>query len=394
MQALMRSRARWIGAVTVVLFFSAADLPASTNTVFHVRLAMHGVFQARDKLHHPVMGSAPLTSHHLINLALGRPMFTPVSPSQSLALEVNPTTNLFKIIVFDRAAASNLATLAEARFYDPVVGARRGSLIGEGGFLASGNDTNGIAGGGCLVALEYGYSTNGALDRISGAITAKLAAHVNGWPLVILVPRSTFHTGFFEDLDLGPNGDFLLSGNEPTAETIATNPSPGTVDAGVLTATGGTYLSTDAVVGGDTSATAFNSVVVSSAVLNLPGMPPITVSGVLAVQQPTPSGDTTGGTAGESTGSGNAIILPGGGVINVQGGGIINGGGSVLTSNGGSLQSGGGTILTNTSGLVTGGGVLLFSPGTALGAVVVGPTADLTVEPSSTTNTMDASTPP
>ena len=116
----MKTRA-WL--ITGTLTLSVAAITAwaiSANLTFRTAARLFTVTQGTDSVTHlPQYDTATLAGHDLVNLALGTSVDTPRT-NEVLALEVNCGSTQASLVVFDKAAKSNLTTIATSTSLDVV----------------------------------------------------------------------------------------------------------------------------------------------------------------------------------------------------------------------------------------------------------------------------------
>ncbi|HTS17122.1 MAG TPA: hypothetical protein VMP11_06080 [Verrucomicrobiae bacterium] len=176
-----------LGAVISIMASSAGF--AQTRT-FRSPAAFEGVVQDTDVAGKPAYAFEAFDGNSLVNLALGTSLET-VRTNEVLALEFACDSSSVQLVAFDKAAASNLVVIAtsskisvvQQQGLDTALFPSRERFAAELEVVASGNASNGIAGGfidvagrvflsptnGCPRALRV--DTDRRDDRICGDAT-------------------------------------------------------------------------------------------------------------------------------------------------------------------------------------------------------------------------------
>jgi len=158
----MRTR-DWIliGAVMIAaaVIGTAGVLVASKT--YRTTASLAGVQQGEDPTTHlPQFDYVGLAGHHLVDLAMGRPVGDTNFPRQVLAMTIACDRSAASLVVYDRVTDSVLATIAASTSMDSVVeqasttmaGPNRARFVALFNMAANGNETDGLLGGYLTVA--------------------------------------------------------------------------------------------------------------------------------------------------------------------------------------------------------------------------------------------------
>jgi len=157
------------GAVTLVAgLLLAAKSNAGTSDVFRLQTTIKGVTQW-DLNHNPGIPriqAVEIRDVDLINLGRGRPLTTTVPANEHLALVTQCGNTDMRIIVYDKAAQSNLVTIGNLQTVSVIESLKNRrytrNVISELTFnFASTNPTNELAGGMFFAAGSILADTNG-----------------------------------------------------------------------------------------------------------------------------------------------------------------------------------------------------------------------------------------
>lgn len=107
-------------AFTIAIATVAGSALAQDNgETFRTLAAGTGLYQSQDAASKPVYGIQPLLGHDLVAAALGVPMSTTLS-NQVLALQIDCQSTTASLVVFDKIASNNIATIAVSTSFDVV----------------------------------------------------------------------------------------------------------------------------------------------------------------------------------------------------------------------------------------------------------------------------------
>ena len=150
----------WVGGAAVVVGAAVSVWAITLNTrTFRAVTSMVGVIQDTNLAGKPQYEFETLQGHDLVNLALGTPLDT-VRSNQVMALEVNCDSSAMKLVVYDKAAGSNLVTFATSSSVDVVqqqdndtaAFPNRERFVARLDVAPTGNATDGFVGGYLTVA--------------------------------------------------------------------------------------------------------------------------------------------------------------------------------------------------------------------------------------------------
>ncbi|MSR64389.1 MAG: hypothetical protein EXS18_01250 [Verrucomicrobiae bacterium] len=171
----------WIGIATIAIAAAAtvwADSIVIAKT-FRTTARIYAVIQGTDGLTgKPQYDLELLAGHDLVNLALGTSLDTARS-NEVLALEVDCASTQASLVVYDKAADSNIAVIATSSSFDTVQqqddptagGANRERFVAEMDIQAGGDATNGLLDGKLMVSGRLHLNPNTGCPR---AIPVKL----------------------------------------------------------------------------------------------------------------------------------------------------------------------------------------------------------------------------
>ena len=148
----------WLVIGAVGLMGAMSPVFAQTRT-FRTPAAIVGVIQDTDIGGKPQYDFEGFAGHDLVNLALGTPLST-VRTNEVLALEVECDSSSASLAVFDKAASSNIATIATSSRIDVVqqqdddatAFPNRERFVTVLDVATLGNGSNGLAGGFLTIA--------------------------------------------------------------------------------------------------------------------------------------------------------------------------------------------------------------------------------------------------
>lgn len=150
----------WLAVGAVVLLASASGVLAGTPArTFRSPAAIQGVIQDTDLAAKPVYDFEKFIGADLVNLALGTALGT-VRTNEVLALEFACDSSSAQLVVYDKAASNNIATIATSSRIDVVQQQDRDSTafpnreryVAHLDIGSLGNGTNGLTGGYITIA--------------------------------------------------------------------------------------------------------------------------------------------------------------------------------------------------------------------------------------------------
>lgn len=149
---------RWL-TVGAVISMAASSVAFAQTRTFRTPAAVVGVIQDTDIGGKPQYDFEGFAGHDLVNLALGTPLST-VRTNEVLALEVECDSSAASLVVFDKAASSNIATIATSSRIDVVqqqdndatAFPNRERFVAVLDVATLGNGSNGLDGGFLTVA--------------------------------------------------------------------------------------------------------------------------------------------------------------------------------------------------------------------------------------------------
>lgn len=214
----MKSK-RWLVVGLAVVAASALSVWAvDPIETFRTTAAVGTVFQSVNPLatNTPAFGFLPLAGHDFVNLALGTPLAT-TRTNEVLALEIDCASSQASLVVFDKTASSNLATIATSSSFAPVVQQDNPATaapnrerfvaqmdINEVGFIVSGfltvagriylNPTNGCPRA-LLVDIDRGQDKLFADAKVKDTDDKDTTKNVSGFAHVIGVANVLGQTG-------------------------------------------------------------------------------------------------------------------------------------------------------------------------------------------------------
>ena len=142
---------------------------AGTSDVFRVKALIQGKIEF-----FTTINKVRISSDDLINLARGRDLRTVVPPNEVLAFTGVCNTNDMKIIVFDTATASNLATIGRLDVVNEVSGLDKKEMIVQFTVPGAGGVSNGLTGGTLLMDANLTIDRSNCVTRWSGTMLGVL----------------------------------------------------------------------------------------------------------------------------------------------------------------------------------------------------------------------------
>ena len=148
-------------ALLAVLAAATSAGAISANLVtFRTTALLHGIAQGKDTVTGaPQFDPVTLRGFELVNLAMGRPVGDNSHPEQVLAMTIACDLSAGQLVVFDRFASRDVATIAESTSFDAIrAQGPRAPAPNRAHFVArfdvdeNGNATDGIADGFVTVA--------------------------------------------------------------------------------------------------------------------------------------------------------------------------------------------------------------------------------------------------
>jgi hypothetical protein len=138
---------------------SAGAISANLQT-FRTTALLRGVAQGQDSVTSaPQLDPVTLRGFELVNLAMGRPIADVSHPEQVLAMTIACDLGDAQLVVFDRTAGRDVATIAESESVDSVrdqgprvTAPNRALFVARFDVDENGNSTDGIASGFATVA--------------------------------------------------------------------------------------------------------------------------------------------------------------------------------------------------------------------------------------------------
>ena len=107
-------------ALCAAVATSAAALSVELKT-FRTTALLLGLVQGENPVTHtPAIDSVVLRGHQLVDLAMGRPIGDTSHPEQVLAMTIACDLGSAQLVVFDRFAAREIATIAESTSFDAI----------------------------------------------------------------------------------------------------------------------------------------------------------------------------------------------------------------------------------------------------------------------------------
>lgn len=150
----------WLAVGAGILLASASGVLAGTPTrTFRSPAAIQGVIQDTDLAAKPVYDFEKFIGADLVNLALGTALGT-VRTNEVLALEFACDSGSAQLVVYDKAASNNIATIATSSRIDVVQQQDKDSTafpnreryVAHLDVASLGNGSNGLAGGYITIA--------------------------------------------------------------------------------------------------------------------------------------------------------------------------------------------------------------------------------------------------